>query len=231
MPLDPAELSAALTDLIGRGAIAGLGAAQGDSAFAFDNADATHPLNIRYVIPSNVQRVVAARLSFHLAAYRTYDKTSSAALHTHTWVTSGAGTLNWTLGMDSGGSPKIGGAASPPPYGYQTSTDGAAGGSQGSSFTTVDAAGNAGHTHGQVLGVTEGTTATGVTVKFDGSDKTSALGGGGGFTTDQVELDVTPYIQKLPDKAFHVIALTPTGNGRIEAHLRLSYFANAGISA
>jgi hypothetical protein len=231
------EQMAVIVDAVGRGLIPGLGAGQNDTFWAGDNCDGTHALNIRYVIPSNCQRIVAARLSFHLTAFRDYDTgvsgvTTPAGIHYHTWVTSGSGTLNWTLGMDSGGSPKIGGAALPPPYGYQTGTDVATGSAQNSAFTTIDVAGG-GHTHtftpSLTRGVFEGTTATGVTVKFDGSDKTGALGGGSGFTTDQVELDVTQYIQRSPDRLYHTIALTPSGLGRIEAHLRLNYFANAGI--
>ncbi len=88
------------------------------------------------------------------------------------------------------------------------------------------------HTHpvsgSSVLGVTEGATATGVTIAFDGVDATANLGGP--FTTDQIELNVAPYLMTTIG-LWHVIAMQPSGLGRIEAHLRLGVYVTAGSNA
>src|ERR1700740_133111 len=60
-----------------------------DSWLFSDNVDSTHSLNLRYVIASNVQQVVSARLSIHLAPYRTYNSLAltttgnESATHVH----------------------------------------------------------------------------------------------------------------------------------------------------
>jgi hypothetical protein len=234
--VDPA-LVAAIADALTRGQYPGFGAAQNDSTEHDDNVDATHPLNIKYFVPGNAQRVIAARLSFSLGAYRTYDKSAAAGLHVHYWTFPGstdAVTSN-QLFVSNGGVMETGpgpGLGVPSRVaGKQTSTEmwSGIGSAQGSVDAVIEAQDPTGHTHAQVLGVTEGAVATGVSVAFDGVDKTSALGGP--FNADKVEMDVLPYIQQKADKTWHTIALTPSGNGRIYAKLRLSLFVNAGINA
>jgi hypothetical protein len=77
------------------------------------------------------------------------------------------------------------------------------------------------HTHDVtptlVDGIWEGAVATGVTVKVNGVDRTSALGGGAGFTTNQTELAL--LVAWLNLGAWNTIDLTPTGLGRITGHL------------
>jgi hypothetical protein len=235
--VDPA-LVAAIADALTRGQYPGFGAAQNDSTEHDDNVDATHPLNIKYFVPGNSQRVIAARLSFSLGAYRTYDKSAAAGLHVHYWtVPSATDVPAYYFTQTSAGTVgtqamrQVGGGGTPGAAGYQTSTEmwSSIIGTQSSTATSFEAFDTTGHTHAQVLGVTEGVTATGVSVAFDGVDKTSALGGP--FNADQVEMDVLPYIQQKADKTWHTIALTPSGNGRIYAKLRLSLFVNAGIKA
>jgi len=68
-------------------------------------------------------------------------------------------------------------------------------------------------------GIFESTVATGVTVKINGTDRTVALGGGTGFTTDQTELEVSQW---LNIGQWNTIDLTPTGLGRISAEVRVT---------
>ena len=97
--------------------------------------------------------------------------------------------------------------------------------------TTPGATGgeSAPHTHNinvtSTLGVTEGAVATGVAIAFDGVDQTAALGGP--FNADVVELDVRRFLVTSTG-LWHVIAMQPTGLGRIEAHLRLGVYVAAG---
>ncbi len=196
-----------------------------NDSFPFeDNVDATHAANLRYIISKNVTRVVSARLSIFMAPYRTYNTLSVSATgtesaghshgHSHTWaVQDGTGipTANMVFGNSPIAVKNIGGTTGNVP----TTTD-----STGESAT---------HTHNVsatgVLGVTEGATAAGVTISFDGVDQTAALGGP--FNADVIELDVRRFLITTIG-VYHTIALQPTGNGRIEAHLRLGYYASAG---
>jgi len=81
------------------------------------------------------------------------------------------------------------------------------------------------HTHDVVPGLTdgiwEGAIATGVTVKVNGVDRTVALGGGTGFTTNQTELEISQW---LTVGVWNTVDLTPTGLGRISADLRITGF-------
>src|SRR5665213_487223 len=195
-----------------------LAVAHNDSWLFEDNVDSTHPANLRYVIASTTQRIVSARLSIHLAPFRTYNSLSISATgagssHHHTTsVTTGNASNTHSLRHDGGA-------------GTWTLDDGS---SLVVQTTAFDNSGNeATHTHSvsgsSVLGVTEGATATGVTVAFDGVDATAALGGP--FTTDQIELNVAPYLISTQG-AWHVIAMQPSGLGRIEAHLRLGMYVS-----
>jgi hypothetical protein len=164
------------------------------------NCDATHPFRFKAFIPSNVLKMNYAKLSFFLEAF---DADVSAAAgtsvpHQHQvdQVTIGLGTP--TTGPASAGTAHTHGFTWP----GQSQVDG-------------------GHTHIITLtyGVFEGAAATGVTVKINGVDRTTALGGGAGFTTDQTELEISQY---LTIGIKNTIDLTPTGPGRILAHLRLT---------
>lgn len=217
--------------LEGRPGDATLSLPHNDSWLFEDNVDSTHPANLRYVVSSNVTKVVNARLSIKLAPYRTYDNFSatttsagSAHGHSHTHgghahtipigAIAGAATLSW------------GGAG----FGFNDNFSAAGNtGPINSTTPTADATTESAHTHPisvtSTLGVTEGTTATGVTISFDGVDRTVALGGP--FSADQVELNVFSYLITTSG-VWHVIAMQPSGLGRIEAHLRLGVYVAAG---
>ena len=198
-----------------------------------DNLDATHPGNLRYVIASNVQRVVSARLSIHLAPYRTYNSFSAtvtggeSAGHTHgqgtgfsatdTWTVTGSGYVNTVTSDGAGHIGNTTGVAS------NVGTNGHSH-NQGTTFGVSND-----HTHSLslagALGVTEGATATSVTISFDGVDHTTALGGP--FSLDVVEINVLPFLP-VTRGLFHVIAMQPSAVGRLEAHLRLGVYVSAG---
>lgn len=201
-----------------------------DSWLFEDNLDATHPGNLRYIISANVQRVVSARLSIHLAPYRTYNSlaltvTGNASV-THNHASTGHFHSGTFVANPSTSFPVYQDA------GTNLSAPGVTGTmSNLTDSTTPGATGNASATHthnvtgSSTLGVTEGTTASGVTIAFDGADQTAALGGP--FNADAIELNVLPYLATAKS-VFHVIAMQPTSLGRIEAHLRLGVYVAAG---
>jgi hypothetical protein len=219
--------------LQGRPSDATLSLPHNDSWLFEDNVDATHPANLRYVIAGNVTRVVSARLSIHLAPYRTYSSFTVTATggqsvthnhghtttHTHTETSAGASPTHF-VGTNANAftaGDSIGGAGVAGTLGI---TDASAPGS-------TDNASND-HTHPvsgtSFLGVSEGASPTGVTIAFDGVDATAALGGP--FSADVIELDVRRFLA-IAKGAWHTIAMQPTGLGRIEAHLRLGVYVAA----
>lgn len=225
-------------------AIATVSLPHNDSWLFEDNVDATHPANLRYIIASTTQKIVSARLSIYLAPYRTYNNFSSGTTdvdataesgHSHSHAHTSAAhvhTLPIVLGAVGGGN-AIGwnGAGANVLGQFATSTAPVDSTTPGN--TGGDATGSSGHNHSHThsvtgssfLGVTEGTNATGVTISFDGVDQTVALGGP--FVANQVELNVRPYLGTT-QKTWHTIAMTPSGLGRIEAHLRLGLYVSAG---
>jgi hypothetical protein len=211
----------------GQPADATLSIPHNDSWLFEDNVDATHPANLRYVISKNVTRVVSARLSIHLAPYRTYNSFSATTTqgesvihthphstpHTHTIPIGGmahAADMSWA-GAGTNLTAVLGPANTGP---IQSVTPGT------SDANTQD------HTHlisvTSTLGVTEGATATGVTLAFDG-----VASGLGPYNADVIELDVRSLI-KVTQGVYHTIAMQPSGLGRIEAHLRLGVYVSAG---
>ena len=206
-----------------------------DSWIFEDNVDGTHPANLRYVIASTVRQIVSARLSIKMAPYRTYNNFSAtttqgaSVTHTHPHSATHAHSHGHTIPFDAGpfsnavgwdgGNMKVGGGGTS--AGINTNATTAAPGI--SDANTQD------HTHlisiTSTLGVTEGATATGVTVAFDGVDHTADLGGP--FNADVIELDVRRFLATTTG-LWHVIAMQPSGLGRIEAHLRLGVYVAAG---
>jgi len=237
-------LASFLTGAPAGGAMATLSLPHVDSWLFEDNVDGTHPANLRYVIPSATQRLSVAKLSIHLAPYRTYNSLSLTS--------TGATTLSTDSTAESGHSHShahtipignAGGSSAIQWSGAGNALQSSPGISGNTSAINSDATGSSGHSHSHnhgshthtvsgtsTLGVTEGATATGVTVKFingnTGStvDATATLGGP--FNADAIELDVTQFLPQ--DKGFwHTVQMQPSGLGRIEAHLRLSVFVNA----
>ena len=74
-----AKAASVTSSLQGLPSDATLAIAHNDSWLFEDNVDATHPANLRYVIASTTQRVVSARLSIHLAPFRTYNSLTVSA--------------------------------------------------------------------------------------------------------------------------------------------------------
>lgn len=225
-------------DAMTRGQIPGFGSGMNDTYSPSDNVDATHPLNIRYIIAGNTQRLTSARLSFHLSAYRTYSNFTAAGTgaetgHTHSHSHSHnhgshihADDLDYTHGHTENlaASYTQNATLGPTVLGWVGSTLA----TTPSTDATANAAGSSGHTHtvsgSTFSGVVEAATAAGLTISFDGVDKTAALGGP--WSVDVVELDVRPYLATTVG-VYHTIALTPAGLGRIEAHLRLGAYVDA----
>lgn len=239
-------LISGIADQMSRGLIPGFGSGMNDTYTSSDNTDATHPLNIRYIIPSNVQRLTRARLSFHLGPYRTYSNFSlvSTATETqdHAHATAGSTGHNHnhahsiSLGAAGGGNAvTFNSVASPQLLEGTGGTD--------TTSIVANAAGESGHGHGNTagrsavhnhavsgtsaLGVVEGAAAAGVTILFDGVDQTAAMGGP--WSVDVIEIDVRPYLPTSTG-VYHTIALQPTGLGRIEAHLLLGAYVDARLT-
>lgn len=213
-----------------------------DSWLFEDNVDATHAANLRYVISANVQRVVSARLSIHLAAYRTYNtltlsNTGNASVdHTHTGGTTTTESANhahtWPIGSSNFGAANLKDAGAgvstidnTGPFTIGTTTEDTLHSHSGGTTSGQSQTHNHTVSGSSTLGVTEGAVATGVTVAFDGVDQTAALGGP--FNADMIEIDVRRFIG-LATGVWHVIAMQPSGLGRIEAHLRLGVYVSAG---
>jgi hypothetical protein len=202
-----------------------------NDSFPFeDNVDGTHPANLRYIISANVSRVVTAKLSIFMAPYRTYNSFSATVTggqsvnHTHAQGTGGTSTDTWTvtgLGyvntVTSDGAGHIGNTSG-------SSSSVATAGHAHAQGTTAGA--SVDHTHSLslagALGVTEGATAAGVTIAFDG-----VASGLGPFNADVIELDVRKFLQ-IQTGVKHTIAMQPSGLGRIEAFLRLGCYVSAG---
>lgn len=203
------------------------GAPFNDSHDYTDNCNATFPFHFVVFIPSNVLKLNYGKLSFFLQAFRTYNTFSGSitggqsVTHTHA-----SAAHAHTLPIDAG------------PF-TNAAGQNAAGGNLATGFgpttapvnsTTPGATGNASvdHTHtlsiSSVLGIFEGTTATGVLVTINGTDRTAALGGGTGFTADQLELEVSQYLN-IGQK--NTVDLTPTALGRILGHLRLTGYVQS----
>lgn len=243
------KLAATVAAFQGQPGDATLSVPHNDSWIFEDNVDATHAANLRYIVSMNVTRVVSARLSIFMAPYRTYNSLSLTSTgpdsngHTHSTQNEsghnhGHGhTLTFRHGAGFGAALGLYSETN----GQQISTDQAAGRNDGGNTLNTDSTGSSGHTHGNTnaesaththsvsgsatLGVTEGATAAGVTVAFDGVDATAALGGP--FNADVIELDVRRFIQ-VATGVKHTIAMQPSGLGRIEAHLRLGVYVSAG---
>jgi hypothetical protein len=201
------------------------GSAWNDTFDFADNCTAAFPFHFIVLVPSNVLKMNAAKLSFFLQAFRSYNDfsvngTQAAGGHAHnhsaTHQHNGLSNPLNTTGPASAGTAH-----------NHTYDD------VGATFTvdlqppgSTDSVGA--HSHGisssATIGIFESTVATGVTVKINGVDRTAALGGGAGFATDQIELDVTQW---LNIGAKNTIDLTPSGNGRILGHLRLTGFIQA----
>ena len=230
-------LIAAVVHKVSIGGSPGFGSAQVDSYTRADNVDPSNPMTVSYLIPSSTQRVVSAKLSWRLNAYRTYSSLSLTATgnasvgHTHASATHrhdmfqignvppASTNTTWFAGPSAANpivliTPNVG--TTSPLETYDTSP-GATGGQSVTHTHTVSGS--------TTLGIALGASATGITIQFDGTDHTAALGGP--WSTDVVELDVTPFIALTPTAAWHVISLGSTTLGQIETHLKIGLYVAA----
>lgn len=208
------------------------GSAWNDTQTYPDNCGPSFPFHFNGVIPTNVLQLNYAKLSFFLQAFRGYEATSAGgslhghsvsgqttgATHNHQVQVSGTGLGTLPLSLATG---PITWATNNTGLTYFPSTLNA---SSGESVTGVATTNESAHTHAMVAGIYESTVATGVTVKINGIDRTVALGGGSGFTTNQQELDVTQW---MTIGSLNTVDLTPTGLGRILGSLRLTGYIQA----
>jgi len=152
---------------------------------------------------------------------------SPSALHSHD-LSVGAGTAGTTM-LASGPTAISVNAGAAGPGNWTSSSDSVTHTHAVPSETVAAVTSTAenAHTHSVTSDVTlsygifEGAVATGVTVKVNGVDRTVALGGGTGFTTNQTELEISQW---LTIGAWNTLDLTPTGLGRIVGQLRLTGF-------
>lgn len=223
----------------------GNGSAQDDQYVYPDDADATFAYNFDYVIPSNFQRLVAAKLSLKIRPFRSYNQFSATATggqsNTHTHAVGGESghTHSHAHNVPINNSAPAGAAVF---YdGVSLNANHVGGGEN----TTTDATGSSGHNHGNtggasadhthtvstssVLGVFEDAAPVnpGITVKVDGVDVTAKIGGP--FNTDQVEVDVTQVVA-TGVKLWHTLSLQPNQRVRITGILRLSYYVDSRLA-
>jgi hypothetical protein len=221
------------------------GAPQIDSQTYPDECDPTHPFHFDFFLSTNILVVNRVLLSFFLRAFRrtlasvntvtsgssSSASSSSGSVHSHStpahahdlFAYKGAA-HGWTLAeynTSAGGyAMDLATGGSPATISTNSATGGATSGNEGSHTHLIP------HTHNVtptlVDGIWEGATATGVTVSVNGVDRTVALGGGAGFTTNQTELAL--LIAWLNLGAWNTIDLTPTGLGRITGHLTVVSF-------
>ena len=204
-----------------------------DSMTSADDCDATHAFHFDCLVPSNVLSLSQARLSLFLRAYRGYASSvsiSGVTVASALNLTGQNGYTGFSAPTDSAVSSvttnhvcKSGcdgqcHAGSPTVVTVVTNLTltnnvGAYFGGTLPTFSNTTAGGSVSMNYGVALS----TVAAGVTVVINGVDRTAALGGP--FSTDQVELNVLPY---LTVGILNTIALTPTGLGHILACLRLT---------
>jgi hypothetical protein len=223
------------------GRFPGQGSAENDNWIYRDACDATHPFNIDYVIPHNFQRIIAAKLTLILRAYRTYSTLTltstggQSANHSHNhnhgahhhemWSAIGGspGSIAESLTANSGNTygVTVAGAFALVENTFDTTP-----------ATDSTVAGND-HTHTvsgtTTLGIAEDVAPTnpGITIAFDGVDRTAALGGP--FNANVIELDVTQFLN-LAVAVQHTVALQPNQRATITGILRISYAVDSRLA-
>jgi hypothetical protein len=168
-----------------------------------DNVDETHGLTLNLYLPATTLAIVNARLRLKLAAFRAYEKGAEVGGdHRHQM-------LKYEADSTETKTKRV----------FSTvKSDGSFGAylfieSPGGTDTQLYTKGTSGtHTHPLDFGIYEDTTATGVTVKINGTDRTSALGGP--FSTDKDDLNIASY---LVAGQLNTIVLGSTRLGRIDA--------------
>lgn len=236
------------------GRIPGFESAQNDQYVYPDDADATFAYNFDYVIPSNFQRLVSAKLSFKIRAFRSYNNFSATSTgndtpthwhvhnhgahshsHQHTMFTDTASAL--ALGATGELYNTVGGSTNPQVQFANANT--------GTLLTDVNAvattpatdttAVNQNHTHPvsitSTLGIFEDVAPAnpGITVKVDGTDVTAQLKPAGPYQVDQVEIELAQVLKTAP-KVWHTLSLQPNQRVRITGILRIVYFVDGRLA-
>lgn len=247
---DPQVLNAIRTQIIQNassmtiGRFPGQGSAENDNWPYRDACDATHPFNADYVIPRNFQRIISAKLSFIVRPYRTYSTLTLSSTgnasndhthgmgHTHSHghslhILGASGQVATLVGNGSGA--QIGDNAQVSAYDtaqlVNSDATGSSAGSTGGQSVT--------HTHTvsgtTTLGIAEDVAPVnpGITITFDGVDRTAALGGP--FNATMIELDVTQFLPTSTGVQ-HTVSLQPNQRATITAMLRVSYAVDARLA-
>jgi hypothetical protein len=181
-----------------------------------DNVQSGYPLTLNIHVPSKTKAINAFYLSFDLMLYRAFVATTAGeSTHTHGFEIEAhrhsLGLWNdsesydtYVLGMEDRGSWNAMVLASGGPS--------AATSENGGALSTTTATGSE-HTHAPEFGIMEDSdNSPSISIKIDNIDRTSALGGP--WTADQLEIDITPYIQSTGK---HSVELLSTQPARIQA--------------
>jgi hypothetical protein len=202
--------------------------------FTFDESiDATHPMYIDFVLPAGIQSA-SAKLSFRFRLYRATSSTAGGTTGSDAGGGTGSGTnhVHASAAHTHHNTPSVGGSptyALSNPAGLEVAngpvsgwnTDSTTPGNTGIETSHTHSEGA--HTHsvgGSSLGVAEGASTSVVAIGVDGVDKTALLGGGP-WAGATVDLDLTAVLP-LGDGGWHYVTLTPAGQGRIVAILKLA---------
>jgi len=234
-----------LAEALGGGSFPGIGTIENDTMDLVDSVGPGFPLNIPFVLPSNMVKHQKAWLSFKLLAYRTYSIAGASNTFVTSPLTSAGTAIMQTSGFFTG------------PFSVPLNTS--IGGHQHPQAGALDATGTNNVTAGNIItdaiiqggvmaysnpsfanipalnqpsasaltsitpGIVESSSATGVTVLIDGTDYTTQLGGP--FNADTFELDITNLgWAKTP--GIHTCQLTSTQLGRIVGWVRNNYIVN-----
>lgn len=190
-----------------------------------DNVDSTHPLKLNIYIPSNTKSINKVLLRFKLEPFRAYS-TGAASGGGSTETTAGSGDhrhlmMEW---LGSVTSTTYDGTAA---YAFRA---GDSAGNDDATFyikspggsTQIYTKGASGdhthdviipsHTHDITYEIYESTTPRNITIKINGIDRTSILGGS--FNTDQNNLDISSY---MLIGQWNTVELGSSRLGRIDA--------------
>ena len=232
-PRDTADAVNTLADKVGIGELYSQGATNLFAQTYADNADASHPATFRVYMPKGLVRINQLLLSWQLSKFRAYE-TGAASGGGQTKTSTGGGGVEKT-------SSNGGGTMTTPGYSttqtiqsvpYTLSIIIPSQAIENRSHThkvelddhthkvTLD-----NHTHDIVYGIYEGSQASSVTVKVDGTTVPASVFSGG-------EGDVVAYMSKDADGkvtrgAWHTVQLVPNGLTRIEATLYAQCFVQS----
>lgn len=173
-----------------------------------DNADSEHPASLRFYIDEDALHVNKVMVRYELQPFRGYTKASSGGGKSDISVSwSGGSLLDVTTSITSTT------AVAGRPHTHDVEAD----------VTLPDLVVSVpNHTHGIQLGIYEGSRASGVTVKVDGTTVPADVIHHSGF-------DASPYLSrnsrgKIRRGAWHEIVFTPSGETRIVADVHVRTF-------